>query len=299
MKRTNHPTLITPNPEHKAPDLILTSDWHLREDTPPCRTDDFQEAQWKKVGMINHWQQVWGVPVVHAGDLFHHWKPSPWLISKAIQELPVRFMTVAGQHDLPQHSLDLLDKSGIYAVWVAGACEFRDKQGNWGQEPGGIGRIRGMNVAVWHHFVWDGKELPWPGCEEVTARKVLKKYPQYDLIITGDHHKPFTYEYEGRLLVNPGCLTRQVADYANHKPRVYFWYAETNTVVPQYLDVKDVVSREHIEVKAERDKRIDAFISRLSDTYEVGLSFEENLRRFFGANTIKRSVIDIINRSLE
>ncbi len=155
-------------------------------------------------------------------------------------------------------------------------------------------------VAVWHHFVWDGKELPWPGCEEMTAKKVLKKYPQYDLIVTGDHHKPFVCEYEGRLLVNPGCLTRQVADYTDHKPRVYLWYADTNTVEPYYLTAQEgAVSREHIEVKEERDKRIDAFVSRLSDEWEVGLSFEENLKRFISSNQLRKSVVDLIYKALE
>jgi N-acetylmuramoyl-L-alanine amidase len=33
-------------------------------------------------------------PVFHAGDLFDYWKPSPWLISKAIEHLPDKFYTI-------------------------------------------------------------------------------------------------------------------------------------------------------------------------------------------------------------
>ena len=42
------------NPEkQRCPNLILTADWHLREDQPVCRTDDFWKAQWAKIDFIN------------------------------------------------------------------------------------------------------------------------------------------------------------------------------------------------------------------------------------------------------
>jgi predicted phosphodiesterase len=285
-------------------DLILTSDWHLREDTPPCRTDNFWEAQWDKVGQVRALQVEHHCPVLHAGDLYHHWKPSPYLLTRTYQELPENFITVAGQHDLPNHSLELAEKCGLYNLNTTNRLEWDPTQGNWGQEPWRCiffpNRTPERHVAVWHRFVWDGKEMPWPDCKEMTAKEILKKYPQYDLIVTGDHHKPFTYEYKGRLLVNCGCLTRQAADYADHRPRVWLWNAETNTVVPHYLKVnKQAVSREHLEQKEERDKRIDAFVSRLSDTWEVGISFEENLKRFISSNQVRKSVVDLIYKALE
>ena len=98
---------------NKIPTAILTSDWHLREDTPICRTDDYWNAQWKKVNFISKLQEKYDCPVIHAGDLFDKWKPSPWLLSTTISILPKKFYTIFGQHDLPQHSLDLEHKSGI------------------------------------------------------------------------------------------------------------------------------------------------------------------------------------------
>lgn len=286
----------------QRPDLILTSDWHLREEPPVCRMDDFWEAQWKKVGQIMKLQNDFSCPVLCAGDLFHHWKPSPRLISQSIKYLPSEFYTVAGQHDLPQHNLDLIEKSGLFTLLTAGVLHWFKGSGNWGQEvaPAFITPHTDRRVGVWHHFVWDGETLPWPGCDEMTALQVLKKYPEFDLIVTGDHHKPFTYEYRGRLLVNPGCLSRQVADYSNHQPRVYFWYADSNTVTPHYLQIEEgVVSREHIQIKQERDKRLDAFVSRLSDNWEVGVSFEESLERFFSTNHIRKSVSELVLKAVE
>lgn len=293
-------------------DLILTSDWHLRDDQPSCRTDNFEEAQWIKVTQVAALQEELGCPVLHAGDLFHHWKPSPYLISKAIYHLPKDFYTVAGQHDLPQHNLDLFLKCGMNTLTEAKAVKWI-ADGNFGQ---GVGRAfifpnrrkvvsasyeeDDKKVGVWHHFVWDGKNIPWPGFEGMSARQVLRANPDFDLIVTGDYHKPFIKEYKGRLLVNCGCLTRQAADYADHKPRVWLWDANTNTVKPHYLvHQKGVVSREHIEAREERDKRIDAFISRLTDEWEASISFEDNLKRFVTSNRIRKSVVELIHKAME
>lgn len=292
MKRTN---------KSRNPDVILTSDWHLREDIPACRKDgiEFEYNQWRKMDQIVALQEKYNCPVVHAGDLFHHWKPSPYLIAGAIFNMPKKFFMVYGQHDLPQHNLELAVKCGVQPLIQAGVVTILEK-GSWGQDIGTFGGDFRRLIGVWHKFVWDGENIPWPNCEEMTAREVLKKNPNYDLIVTGDHHKPFTQEYEGRLLVNPGCLMRQTADYANHRPRVYLYYADDNTVQPYYLNIQNgVVSREHIEKKEERDKRIEAFISRLSDEWELSLSFEENLSRFLISNRVRSDVRKLIYKAID
>ena len=48
---------------------------------------------------------------------------------------------------------------------------------------------------------------PFPGATGGNAINILKKYPQFDLIVTGDNHQSFSVEYEGRLLVNTGTYS--------------------------------------------------------------------------------------------
>lgn len=287
--------------KHKHPDAILCSDFHLREDRPTCRTDNYWETQWIKVGFIRGLQEEYNnCPVYHAGDLFNYWKPSPHLLSETIKYLPWRFHTVYGQHDLPQHNMDLADKCGIYTLATANTLTAY-LEGSWGTEPYGdpAVQLNGRKVHVWHIMTYQGKKL-WPGQTNPTASKLLRKYPQFDLIITGDNHKPFVEEYEGRLLVNPGSMMRMSADQIDHRPRVYLWYADTNTVEPIYLPIeKSVVSREHIEHQEQRNERIDAFVSRLDEDWKVELDFEENLRRFAEKNRIRQSVMDIVYKATE
>lgn len=277
---------------------ILTSDWHLREDTPVCRTDDFWEAQWKKVDFVSKLQKKYGCRVFHAGDLFHHWKPSPYLLSKTIEHLPNDFWTVYGNHDLPQHSIELKEKCGVYTLWQARSLKIL-QQGHWDDLPDADldYTIQGKQVYVWHKFVYVGKE-PFPGAKG-KARTIMEKYKQFDLIVTGDNHQSFVYPLDGRLLVNPGSLMRQEAGQIDFKPSVYLWFAEDNSVERVYLPIdENVVSREHIVKVEERDERMDAFISKLNDDIKTTLSFEENIKRFMAKNRMRKPVKDIINSVL-
>jgi hypothetical protein len=158
--------------------------------------------------------------------------------------------------------------------------------------------MSGKEVFMWHKLIWEKKAPPWS--DAPTAKQILKEYPQYDLIVTGDNHASFVVEHEGRLLVNPGSLTRQTADQAKHKPSVYLWYAETNTVKRVELPIEQgVISREHIDKNKKRDARIAAFVSRLQDDWEVGVSFERNLKRFLKKNKISDKVEAIIREAME
>jgi DNA repair exonuclease SbcCD nuclease subunit len=281
-------------------DLLLTSDWHLREDQPICRTDNFWEEQWKKVDFIYELQKEHKCDVIHAGDLFHHWKPSPYLLSETMRHLPQRFLTIYGQHDLPQHSLELSHKCGINTLEAANILSILPGT-HFGMNPLPVTYGSGSSkpILVWHRLVWQGKP-PWPGCTDPSATEVLEQNPEYGLIITGDNHQTFTCKHDGRWLVNPGSLSRQKSDQEKHRPVVFLWFEKTNEIQPIYIPIqKGVVTREHLEKKEERDDRIEAFIARLNGGWEVGDTFEENLTQFTKENVVRPSVIEIINRAME
>lgn len=292
---------VAPKKKHSTGvDAIFSSDWHLREDTPICRMDDFLGAQWRKVIAIKKLADEYNCPVVIAGDLFHHWKPSPFLLSSTKLVFPKNAFTVYGQHDLPQHNFELRYKSGIYDLEVSGFIRVLEN-GSWGQEPANFEYFSDRKVGVLHRFIWDGKQIPWPGCDEITGIQLLKKYPEFDIIVTGDHHKSFVVTSKsGRKVVNCGCLSRQTADYANHKPCVWLYNAKLNEVTPHYLKVdSNAVSRSHIDKQEARDERIEAFISRLDSDWESVISFEENLERFFNTNKVKDKTKLLIYKSID
>jgi len=290
----------------KKIDAILVGDFHLREDTPIARTDNYEAAQWGKLYYISELQKKYDCPVIHSGDLFHHWKPSPSLLTKVIKKLPKQFYTVYGNHDLPQHNLELANKCGVDTLWAAGKLNILS--GSWGRTVKQIETFEGAssfifrdtpikkNILVWHVMTWKN-ELPYPGCTDSNAKKLLKKYPQYNLIHTGHNHKTFVEKHKGRLLVNVGGLMRTNADQIDHKPCVFLYHAESNTVTKEYLPIQQgVVSRKHIETKQKRDNRIGAFIMGLNKGNKITYSFEKNMEIFLHTNKIKKEVVNIINK---
>lgn len=299
---------------HKKPGAIFCSDLHLRETQPICRLDNVWNAQWKKVDHIRELSETYSVidlqteeqnpcPVLHAGDLFDYWKPSPWLLTNTILHLPRDFRTVYGQHDLPQHNLKLANKCGINTLKQAGRLQILNGC-HWGQLPSKdsfsyIDHSSQRKVLIWHHLTYRTK--PFPGATGGMAMGILKKYPQYDIILTGDNHQSFAVEYKGRWLINPGSMLRMDADQEDHLPCVYLWYPKDNTIAKHLLPIEpNVISREHIEQKERRDNRINAFISKLNnDEWKAELSFEDNLRTFETINKPSKRTMEIIYKSLE
>jgi hypothetical protein len=170
-------------------------------------------------------------------------------------------------------------------------------------------------ILPWHHLTYITPLFPKATGGQATG--ILHKYPQFDLIVTGDNHQSFFTELDSRIqvdigkfnqhgesrkriLVNPGSLTRQTADQIDFQPRVALWYAESNTIEWVNIPIqKDVITREHIERVEKRDERIDAFVSRLDKEWEVGLSFEQNLAEFFNKNQVDEPVKQIIYKAIE
>lgn len=309
---------------------ILTSDWHLMEKVPACRTDNFLKAQDDKVYSIDQLQREHNCPILNAGDLFDKGNPSHELIEWLLRTLPNEMYVVPGQHDLWHHRMDSLNKSGLGVVGTAGRVKvvsdrfvlvksqkevFTAVIGfGWGKtllplaesvsrkemvrlEEGFEGSVR--KVALCHTLAYENK--PWPDAPlSGNAKAIMDKLEGFDLIVTGDNHKPFIVKKGEQLLVNPGSLMRLSADQIDHKPRIYLWFADTNEVEPVYLPIqRGAVSREHIEIAEKRDKRMEAFVKRLDGDFSVELSFEENLKKHFQANRTSQSVKDLVWEAIE
>ena len=281
------------------PNFIITTDWHIREDQPVCRKDNFWKVQWEVIDFIKHLQIKYGCPVLHAGDLFNHWKPSPYLLSETMKHLPNQFYTIYGNHDLPQHSLELQNKSGVYLLQEAGKLTILNGV-HWNNTPSIDDAIKDK-IMMWHVMTYMGKE-PYPDCPDTPARKLLYKYKEYDLIVTGHNHKSFDIKLDGRVLINPGSITRQsVAE--THTPVVYLYYSDTNKIETVKLPCKEYdeeITREHIEIKENRNIVMEQFVDNLNTNFQSVVQYEKNLEIFKTKNSdVKQDIYDIIYKSME
>jgi len=303
----------------KAADAILMADLHLRPDKPKCRTEeDYLNTQDNKVSFIFKLAQKHECPILIAGDIGNESQWPNWLLRWfifKIKKYNVDIYAIPGQHDLLYHRLRHWKKGAIGVLGTSGVINLIGIKHHF--PPKGIEKFSLIPfpygykikdiwkeyetpskplVAISHQMVID-KKL-WPGQVATKGHQLLRQYPEYQLILTGDNHTPFVSEYEGRILVNPGSVFRQEADEIDHKPRVYLWYSTNNTVKPIYIPIETgVVSRDHIIEKTERNERFDEYIQKMKLNYKVGTSYKKNLTKYFRRNKtwkrVKERVLEV------
>ena len=300
-------------PIKSKPTAVLTSDWHIRPDVPECRTDDFQEAQWRKVQFVLDLAKQYSIPIVLGGDISGNSPQWPnWLLERfsgLVRASGVRILAIPGQHDLPGHNWDRWRESGYgvlvstgvivrfyHEAEISGFLGYGIPFGRMGEED--LGRIE-ADLLVLHVLTLESRKMEWEQ-DQWTADGLLDSAPNVRCILTGDNHKPFVRRLNGRLLVNPGSLMRTKSDQIDHRPRVYLWHAEENEVVPVYIPIEQgVVSREAVEKRKDFDERQVAYVERLKKGYEIGLSYEDNLKDSFVADPVDTAVAERVWDAVE
>ena len=219
---------------------ICAADLHFRPDKPPCRTETTEEwisVQFNKFGeILQSSMEFGGAPILVAGDFCHKATGWPaWLFSGLITTIKESkecgaIFSAYGQHDLPYHQLNMRQKSNLGVLNVAEAANSYFSPVNiyglilfdWGMK---FTAITGKDVAVTHQMVMEDKnkeQYPGQAASAQSAEALLRKYPQYKLIVSGDNHLPFAVSFRGRWLLNPGSMTRQRTT-ETHAPGFYIW----------------------------------------------------------------------------
>lgn len=307
------------------PDFIFTADLHIRDTVPSCRTSSFLSEMIQKLRWLKELSDVWsGAPVLAAGDIFDTWRCKDWwLFNMAYKLLPDNFTCIAGQHELPRHSLKLPERSPlnilhemerIHLISSGESLLHITDSGmsvgvvgkNWGDKVPPIAPEADRTILLNHEMVWH-KTPPFPGApEEGNASRVLSRYSDFDTIVCGDNHDPFTYvkevppkkilgttEWSRRLLVNCGSMLRTNIGQRDFKPRVWLYYAEENYATPLYFPIQKSFI-EYEDVSDEEDERIKAVVKRMSEGMDIDVSFEENVKRYLAKEKTSRRVTELL-----
>ena len=273
------------------PDLIICGDLHLRQDTPICRTDDFLEVQRNCLQKIKALKTIFKCTIVCTGDVFHHWekskRPSSAFWVWLLENIPFMY-AIAGNHDLPSKSFNSIEDSPLNVLSYLGKIRLIhdyyniniDKKllylkafhyGDKIESAPAVDKHGPYLVALVHKLI----NHPSSG---TTSNELIKAMPGFDLIATGDNHQSFTDSYKGCILINPGCMTRQKTDEANYTPTVYLWNTK-GEVEAVNLNEDCPISRKHIEVKEEKEKRFTELTDKMQQSSDnMGIAFENNLK---------------------
>lgn len=282
--------------------FIACADIHLRDSVPQCRTDDYWKAQEKKFEFLILTAIRKNCDIYCAGDFFHKAKSSSYLEAWAITHLKqfnyekLKFYVIPGQHDLPNHNIDLIEHSSLWVLQQANTIEFCN---NPFEQPF---FLKKKEIMMIHKMIHRDRPIH-PSIESTKAISLLKKYPEVKIIISGDNHQPFIeYAKDNRGLINCGSMMRMTADQIDYRPAFYYITMDEAIKVETipYPIEKDVIDRSYIEIEKKRDSRIETFINRIENAdYEIDLNFDKNLESFFKSKKIRKSVQEICWRAIE
>lgn len=308
------------------PAAIITADNHYRDDIPGCRVDNFWNATIKKHCQLLQEQQRYKIPNLNGGDYFNNWDSSAFLEGWLIRTLNYygqQTITVPGNHELPDHNTNKLDKSSLSVLEAAGVInilkgcyedpikipavsnkyDFHLVYGfpygstfNKNAElkiPEDCKGKKFLKIALAHIFAYT-EYREWMSKNAIKISAINRLAHQFDLIVTGHNHQCFISKTKENLVVNPGSMMRIRTNQMDYKPAYFEWFDEDNSVHPVYFDIED-------NVLIKQDIKITSISEELNgDEYineDIGDLFKNNLQLYFNKNNTREQVVSYIDKS--
>lgn len=304
---------------------IVCADLHLSHKAPVFRSaePDWYAAMRRPLTALRELAKEFEVPVICAGDIFHHWRSPPELINFAIDELPKGMYAIPGQHDMPYHDISLMNQSAYRVLMAAGTIQnipLNPLHISTGKSTGiclygfpwsvpvedlSSKLPNTIHLAVVHSYIWSGGKR-YPGApKEKHVGTYFKALKNYDAAVFGDNHIPFTVSMENdsgdrRILFNCGTFMRRKSD-ETADPRIGFLTSD-GTILPHLLDTSEDKYAEVTEALELAERAFDAsgFVDQLANLCQGAMDFASTLNRFLDENdNVDGDVRRIILETLE
>lgn len=232
--------------------FAVLADLHFTYEAPISRVDDYFATAIRKMKWVRNYIGE-DTPLIIAGDIFDVAKPRNFFkMYASVESVLKNTHTIVGNHDISYHNLSYLPETAYAVLAKSTGCDTHQvtKMGDFELHPFDFGvelqhekSVFGLPmIAITHEFIYKDKQKFVKG-REFSA--ILKEFPEYAIIISGDNHQHFIEEYEGRYLINNGSLLRRTAGQIDYKPVVTIWEDGVITTVPIPIEA-DAVSNGHI-----------------------------------------------------
>lgn len=289
---------------------IITADWHLRSTIPRCRKDeDWVTTQYNLIKYVVDTANKKNCDIIINGDIFDSPTVPNIIVNMFIdlmKGLTNKCYFIPGNHDLPQNCIDNINKSSIGIL--SNISNISDKI-IYGVEsfaswiPFGKKDYIGDNrdILCIHRLVFPSlKDVP-PSVEAICASDLLKEYPDTTWIFTGDMHKSFHYEKNGKHVVNPGSLYRGTVDQKDYQPIMYYVDTDKDFVTEIKIpDNEELVDDSYIIEEKEKIDRIGAFVEGVKKNGKLSLDFILNVDNALKKNrNLKGKTVDKIKELME
>lgn len=303
----------------KSPLFIALGDVHLSEQAPIIRSaePDWYEAMGRQLRWLEELSNHYECPIVIAGDIFDRSTGSSRLINFALEYVPFGY-SIAGNHDLPYHSLDKIGVSSYGAMMRAnrlthidgvmtfsGGDEWTDVAlhgFSFGVPLKPCKKAGDIDVAVVHHFVWAGANKPVGIEGGYHIDDVLEQLPGYDYYVFGDNHTPFIYSSPGKRnnVVNCGAFYRRKKGNETYQPYVYMVY--TDHIESVKVPVSEDKFIERVDEKRKllgRQYDFSAFFESLKQAEALTCDTRELLQTYLRSHRVDEDVLRAIDAITE
>jgi len=302
---------------------VLCADIHLSPDPPRARRDELKsdsggwyKAMKKSLDELLRVSSYYNVPILCAGDIFHHWRAEPALINFALQYLPEMY-AIPGQHDLPLHNIDMIEKSAFWTLCLSDKIipvineePVMTKNGvivygfPWGRKLKPLKkRIEGkFHVAIVHDFFWSKNHTHPKAPKSNHMSKFRDLVTGYDAVVFGDNHKGFKAKLNGVPVWNCGTMMRRNQDEKDYIPRIGL-LCNSGKILTHGISTKNekfkTVEEDYEGVcRMSTDDMADT-LHGLKEAAQHNLDYAEALRFLMERYSVKNEVRKIIMEALD
>ncbi len=228
---------------------------------------------------------------------------------------------IPGQHDLPNHSIADMHRSG-YGV-LAEAGKIRDMASwpfdlskadqtikeksvfvygfGWSRDIVSPKPHSGLHIALIHRYCWADKVHAYPDAPDTAHVSAFKQSLKgYDVAVFGDCHNEWIAGCGKCTVVNTGTLIRRKSDEIMHTPRIAKIFSDGLVKLVSLDYSRDEF---HFNAKAREQSEVPVdmkrFIEELEGLGEHGLNFREVVKRHLESGDVSAGAAKIIREALE
>jgi hypothetical protein len=213
-----------------------------------------------------------------------------------MSKLPRVMYAIPGQHDLPFHSYDDIEKSAFWTLVKGGiikplaAGDMYDIGDievygcPWEQELCKPSDTNKLKVAVIHSYIWFGRNVHKGADPNSSYNHWLPKLEGFHTAVFGDNHKGFHVMSEDDgdpWVLNCGTFMRRKADELEYKPKIGLLHKKGNfTVVELDCSEDKFIDIDKALAVVETTLEMTEFIKELSSLKGCALNFVEAIKSF-------------------
>ena len=302
--------------------ILQIGDLHAAFRKPVNRLDDnYLETIKCKLEQIFTLAEEYEVDVIiQSGDWFDSSEVSNTVVAMMLdllKDCKVPVGAIFGQHDISGHNSSTFKRSPLRVLEASGLVAMLEDDGrffannsnvafygaSFGQPVPKVKFEDEYNILVIHDMIGD-KEL-YPGQPLQKPIAFLKKYPEYQLVLCGDYHYPFTAEYKGRWISNAGAVLRKTVGIRDQKliPGVHLIDTEKGTIKRLELSVEPVervlnLDKEIDYTDTMNSKLVEFIESLKNNNSKQHLYWENMLLQVYKDRGINQNIQDIISKSI-